>query len=163
MIRARLKLKHGPRRRDNARGDDPVVAVGWDVALDRVAAEVQSRVKDESYGNAAIFAGSYGWASAGRFHHAQGQMRRFLNLFGGHAYSVNTYSTGAAEVIVPHVMGNFYGLTEKMPTWEQIAAAYGKLVVAFGGLALKNSRKCIAAVLAGTSRARRKGPARIVG
>jgi biotin/methionine sulfoxide reductase len=130
-------LAHGPRRGANARGAEPFVAVPWDEALDRVAAEL-TRVKT-AHGNAAIFAGSYGWASAGRFHHAQSQMRRFLNLFGGHAHAVNTYSTGAAEVIVPHVMGNFWDLTAKMNTWDQVAA-HGELVVAFGGMALKNSQ-----------------------
>ncbi len=80
MIRAGW-LKHGPRRKDNARGQEPFVAVPWDEALDIVATEL-NRVKTR-FGNAAIFAGSYGWASAGRFHHAQSQMRRFLNLFGG--------------------------------------------------------------------------------
>jgi hypothetical protein len=35
------------------------------------------------YGNTAIFGGSYGWASAGRFHQANFQLYRLLNLFGG--------------------------------------------------------------------------------
>lgn len=130
-------LKHGARRDGNARGSEPFVAVPWDEALDIAAAEL-SRVK-QIHGNASIFAGSYGWASAGRFHHAQGQLRRFLNLFGGHAFSVNTYSAGAAEVIVPHVMGDFWGLTNQMSTWDVIAD-HTQLIVAFGGLALKNSQ-----------------------
>jgi hypothetical protein len=29
------------------------------------------------------YGGSYGWASAGRFHHAQSQLHRFLQKFGG--------------------------------------------------------------------------------
>jgi len=130
-------LKHGPRRSDNHRGAEPYVAVPWDEALDMVAAELQ-RVK-AAHGNASIFAGSYGWASAGRFHHAQSQMRRFLNLYGGHAYSVNTYSAAAAEVIVPHVMGNFWEMTNQMSTWDVIAE-HTQLILAFGGLALKNSQ-----------------------
>jgi hypothetical protein len=35
------------------------------------------RVKND-FGNSAIYAGSYGWASAGRFHHAKSQLNRFL-------------------------------------------------------------------------------------
>ena len=130
-------LKHGPRRRANARGAEPFVAVPWDEALDIVANELR-RVK-EAHGNAAIFAGSYGWASAGRFHHAPSQLRRFMNLFGGHAYSVNTYSTAAAEVIVPHVLGDFWSMTEQMTTWD-IIAANTKLMVMFGGASLKNGQ-----------------------
>ena len=136
MIR-RGWLKNGPKRGGNARGEEPFVAVPWDEALDRIAAEL-TRIKT-THGNKAIFAGSYGWASAGRFHHAQSQMRRFLNLLGGHAFAQNTYSTAAAEVMVPHVMGDFWQLILKMNTWEQIAAD-GELVVAFGGLALKNAQ-----------------------
>jgi len=45
--------------------------VSWDEALDLVAGEL-GRVKRD-FGNQAIFGGSYGWASAGRFHHAQSQ------------------------------------------------------------------------------------------
>ena len=48
---------------------------------------------------------SYGWASAGRFHHSQSQLHRFLNTIGGYTRSVNTYSSGASEVILPHVVG----------------------------------------------------------
>ena len=65
------------RNRDKARGGDSFVQVSWDDALDMVAGELQ-RVKQQ-YGNEAIFAGSYGWASAGRFHHAKTQLQRFLN------------------------------------------------------------------------------------
>ena len=58
------------------------------------------RVRDE-HGNESIFGGSYGWASAGRFHHAQSQLHRFLNCIGGYTRSVNSYSLGASEVILP--------------------------------------------------------------
>ena len=47
-----------------------------------------------------------GWASAGRFHHAQSQIHRFLNTaLGGYVRSVNSYSSGAATVILPHILG----------------------------------------------------------
>jgi hypothetical protein len=61
-------------------GKDPFVEVEWDTAL-AIVAEEPDRVRRE-HGNSAIYRGSYGWASAGRFHHAQGQLRRFLNLAG---------------------------------------------------------------------------------
>jgi biotin/methionine sulfoxide reductase len=102
MVRAGF-LEHGPQRPCTKRGAEPFVAVDWAQALDLVAAELK-RVRD-NFGNPSIFAGSYGWASAGRFHHAQSQMRRFLNLLGGFTYSVHAYSYAAAEVIMPHVVG----------------------------------------------------------
>jgi biotin/methionine sulfoxide reductase len=130
-------LKNGPRTDRNARGLEPFVAVAWDEALDLVAAELQ-RVR-KMHGNAGIFAGSYGWASAGRFHHAPSQLRRFMNLFGGHAYSVNTYSTAAAEVVMPHILGDYWILADQMTTWDVIAE-HTQLMVVFGGVSLKNGQ-----------------------
>ena len=43
------------------------------------------RVRSQ-HGDSAVFGGSYGWASAGRFHHAQGQLHRFLALGGGYTW-----------------------------------------------------------------------------
>ena len=54
-------LERGPERHGGGRGAEPFVAVGWDEALDLVAGEL-GRVAD-THGNAAIFGGSYGWAS----------------------------------------------------------------------------------------------------
>ncbi|NMH99140.1 molybdopterin-dependent oxidoreductase [Pseudonocardia acidicola] len=129
-------LERGPGP-DDRRGRDGFVEVGWDEVLDRLAAEL-ARVRDE-HGPAAVFGGSYGWASAGRFHHAQGQLHRFLNAaIGGYAYSVNTYSAGAAEVILPRVLGPFEAVVRRNITWEQVAA-HTDTVLAFGGMAVKNS------------------------
>ena len=96
------------------------------------------RVRDD-YGNQAIFAGCYGWASAGRFHHAQSQIHRFLNCIGGYTKSVNTYSFAAAEVIVPHVLGDFRGFIYNQTSWESIISE-GSLFVGFGGVPLKNGQ-----------------------
>ncbi|MCB8881124.1 molybdopterin guanine dinucleotide-containing S/N-oxide reductase [Acidisoma cellulosilytica] len=129
-----LEQGAGPSAR---RGRDSFVEVTWDQALDLLAGELQ-RVKD-SHGPGAIFGGSYGWASAGRFHHAQSQVHRFLNLtMGGYVRSVNSYSAGASSVIVPHILGNYHGLTMHNVTWEQVAE-HSEIVLAFGGMALKNS------------------------
>lgn len=120
------------------RGSDPFVALEWDEAIPLVAGEL-SRIK-QTYGNEALYAGSYGWASAGRLHHATSQMRRFLNLFGGHVRARNTYSTAAAEVIAPHIAAPFFDLCiYESTTWPKIAA-HTELMVAFGGISLKNAQ-----------------------
>ncbi|MBD9597370.1 molybdopterin guanine dinucleotide-containing S/N-oxide reductase [Ensifer sp. ENS05] len=119
------------------RGAGPFVEVDWDDALDIVAAEV-SRVRTQ-HGCSAIFGGSYGWASAGRFHHAQGQLHRFLNAVGGYTSSVNAYSYAAAEVILPHIIGSAEGLTSHQSTWDGIAGQ-GGLVVSFGGMPRRNAQ-----------------------
>ncbi|MDN5918198.1 MAG: molybdopterin-dependent oxidoreductase [Pseudonocardia sp.] len=121
---------------DERRGHDEYLEVGWDELLDRLAAEL-TRVRTE-HGDAAVYGGSYGWASAGRFHHAQGQLHRFLAVTGGYTRSVNSYSGGAAEVLIPHVLGGFDAVTRYAVSWDSVAA-HTDTVLAFGGMALKNS------------------------
>jgi len=135
MIR-RGWLENGPGP-DARRGSDEYVAVSWTRALDLLGAELL-RVRDGA-GPGAIFGGSYGWASAGRFHHAQSQIHRFLNVAcGGYVKSVNSYSSGSSQVLVPHIIGDYEDLTKRNVSWEQVAE-YSEIVLAFGGMALKNS------------------------
>ena len=130
-------LERGPRA-DAKRGDDDFVAMPWNEVLDRVAAELK-RVKTQ-HGVEAVFGGSYGWSSAGRFHHAQSQVHRFLNTtLGGYVRSVNSYSAGASEVLLPHFLGSLDQIARRAVTWDQIVE-HTDVVLAFGGLALKNSR-----------------------
>ncbi|MEO1193809.1 MAG: molybdopterin-dependent oxidoreductase [Pseudomonadota bacterium] len=111
---------------------DSHVEVPWDEALDLVAEELKRVIAD--YGNEAIFAGSYGWASTGRFHHAQSQMRRFLNTIGGFTASRTTYSHAAAEIIFPYITGfSNVELQESMTSWPLIER-HCELLVAFGGI-----------------------------
>ncbi|MEM7022925.1 MAG: molybdopterin-dependent oxidoreductase [Pseudomonadota bacterium] len=118
------------------RGADPFVAVPWDEALD-LAAEALKRVVDR-HGNESIYGGSYGWASAGRFHHSQSQLHRFLNQLGGYTYAVQSYSTGTANVIIPHIFGiPSFDLMNEAPTIEDVLA-HTRLVVSFGGISMKN-------------------------
>jgi biotin/methionine sulfoxide reductase len=119
------------------RGAEPFVPVPWDEALDLVAGEIE-RIRRQ-HGNQAIYAGSYGWASAGRFHHAQSQIHRFFNLAGGYTRSVNAYSHATAEVILPRVIAKLRPVLDGATDWSSIAAA-GELVVTFGGIPLKNAQ-----------------------
>ncbi|MBP06353.1 MAG: Asp-tRNA(Asn)/Glu-tRNA(Gln) amidotransferase GatCAB subunit C, partial [Marinovum sp.] len=130
-------LESGPGSRPERRGIDPFVRVSWDQANQIVAAELERVIA--SHGNEAIYAGSYGWASAGRFHHAPGQLHRFLNSVGGYTKSVNTYSFAAAEVIVPHVIGHFRDYIYNQTSWTSVRD-HCQLFVAFGGVALKNGQ-----------------------
>jgi len=63
------------------RGREPFVPVSWDHALELVAGELDRVRRD--HGHSAIMGGSQGWASAGIFHEARMQVRRFLATFGG--------------------------------------------------------------------------------
>lgn len=135
MVRAGY-LDKGPASRER-RGGEPFVPVSWPEAT-RLVAEAIERVR-AAHGNEAIFGGSYGWASAGRFHHAQSQLHRFLNMAGGYTRSVNTYSYAAAEVLLPHILGDLSGLAVNHTPWEMLAE-HARLIVMFGGMPLKNAQ-----------------------
>ncbi|MFP1877137.1 molybdopterin-dependent oxidoreductase [Lonsdalea quercina] len=119
------------------RGKEPFVEVDWDVALDLVAEE-NRRVRDR-YGADGLFAGSYGWSSAGRYHHARSQVRRFYFSGGGAVDQAGNYSWGAAQFFLPYVIGTFHPLTGKVTEWRSVAD-HCQLFIAFGGLALKNAQ-----------------------
>ena len=128
-----------PDKARHLRGEDEFVELPWDEALDIASAELD-RIR-KKHGNEAIFGGSYGWASAGRFHHALSQVHRFLNCIGGYVSSVASYSTAAAQAIIPHVLGmHFLKLMwGSQNAWPTIAENTHMLVM-FGGINPKNSQ-----------------------
>lgn len=130
-------LHGGPGTRTDLRGRDPFVEVSWEDANRLVATEL-GRVCN-SHGNNAIFAGSYGWASAGRFHHAQSQLKRFLNCIGGFTGSKYTYSFAAAEAMIPHILGSFRAYLDTCTSYASIRD-HTRLFVCFGGVPLKNGQ-----------------------
>ena len=119
------------------RGADAFVPVSWDQAINLVAVELE-RVK-EKHGNQAIFAGSYGWSSAGRFHHARSQLHRFLNGYGGFTGQVQNYSYAAAISLLPHIIGTLEAVQGPLSSWDGIAK-HTELMVCFGGVPLKNTQ-----------------------
>lgn len=140
----RSYLENGPRPSDGPapdpaleRGREPFVEVSWDTALDLVAAEL-ARIRSD-HGNSAIFAGSYGWGSAGRFHHAQTQLKRFLNSIGGFTRSEGNYSYNAAIVLAPHIVGPFYDCVAQSTRLSTVARE-GALMVMFGGAPLRSAQ-----------------------
>ena len=113
---------------DGKRGDDAFVPVSWERAYDII--EQQLRRIYASYGPQSIFAGSYGWRSAGVLHKAFTLMQRFLNLAGGYVGHLGDYSTGAAQVILPHVLGTLE-VYEQQTSWE-VVLDESKVVVLWG-------------------------------
>jgi biotin/methionine sulfoxide reductase len=130
-------LERGPGSAPELRGREPFVEVAWDVALDLVAADL-ARVK-EADGNKAIFGGSYGWSSAGRFHHAQSQVHRFLNMIGGYVRHTDSYSLGAGRVIMPHILMSLEESWDQATSFD-VMAEHTELFVAFGGVPAKNAQ-----------------------
>ena len=129
-------LKNGPGT-GKGRGAEPFVPVSWEKALDLVSGELR-RVK-ETYSNEAIFGGSYGWASAGVFHYARTQIRRFLFAYGGCVDQATNYSFGTATAFVPHIVGDLKSVTGPMTTWAAVAR-HSEMLVLFGGANPKNTQ-----------------------
>ena len=132
-------LKEGPNSKNFLRGVEPFVSISWARAEALVASELKRVSKN--HGNSAIYAGSYGWASAGRFHHAQSQLHRFLNCIGGYTKSKFTYSFAAAEAMIPHILGSYRAFLDTCTSWDSIIENT-ELFVCFGGIPLKNGQIC---------------------
>ncbi|MEM7526186.1 MAG: molybdopterin-dependent oxidoreductase [Pseudomonadota bacterium] len=120
------------------RGAEPFVELPWDEALE-IAARELDRVRAE-HGNGAIYGGSYGWASSGRFHHAQSHIHRFLNCIGGYTSSIDTYSFAAISTLTPHIAGHFRRLMLDQATAWPVIEEHTELMLMVGGLALKNAQ-----------------------
>ena len=130
-------LDGGISSRRDQRGAEPFVNVSWNEALDLAAAEIK-RVT-ATFGNSAVFAGSYGWSSAGRFHHAQSQVHRFMNCLGGYVAHLGTYSLGAARTLLPRILMDMDVLRSQQTAWVSLEH-HCELLVAFGGVPAKNAQ-----------------------
>lgn len=108
------------------RGRDEWVRISWDKAFDLVANEMQ-RVRQQ-YGSEAIFGGSYGWYSCGSLHASRTLLQRYLNVTGGFINTKGDYSTGAVQVIMPHVVGNIEVYAQQT-SWHTIVESTELLVI----------------------------------
>jgi biotin/methionine sulfoxide reductase len=133
----RPAIREGWREGRPRTGDDKFHEVPWDEALELVAGEL-TRIRGY-FGDTAIFGGSYGWSSAGRLHHARTLVRRFLFQGGGCVDQVGNYSWGAAQFLLPHVIGTYQPVAGRVTDWASVVK-HTKLIIAFGGLALKNAQ-----------------------
>ncbi|MBK1624828.1 trimethylamine-N-oxide reductase TorA [Afifella marina] len=137
MVR-RAFLEQGPGADPEGRGTGDFVRVSWEKAIELVANELV-RVRD-TYGPTGIFGGSYGWKSPGKMHNCQTLLRRLLKLNGGFTNSSGDYSTGAAQVILPYVVGSIE-VYEQCTTWP-VLAENTELMVFWGANPLRNSEIC---------------------
>ncbi|EIJ71050.1 trimethylamine-N-oxide reductase TorA [Pasteurella bettyae] len=108
------------------RGHDEWVQVSWDKAFELVAGEMK-RVR-EANGPSGIFAGSYGWYSSGALHACRTLLHRYMNVTGGFVGTKGDYSTGAAQVIMPHVLGTIE-VYEQQTSWETILETTDTIVL----------------------------------
>jgi len=126
MVR-RAFLEQGAGAAVEQRGAGDFVRVSWDQAIDLVVSELQ-RARD-THGPAGTFAGSYGWKSPGKLHNCQNLLRRALNvgMNGAFVNSTGDYSTGASQIIMPHVMGTLE-VYEQQTVWPVVMESTDLLV-----------------------------------
>ena len=62
--------------------------------------------------------------SAGIFHDARAQLRRFLSAFGGFVDQTSNYSFGTALTFLPHVLGSAQAVAGPLTSWSSIARPY---------------------------------------
>ncbi|WP_095230017.1 molybdopterin guanine dinucleotide-containing S/N-oxide reductase [Helicobacter sp. 13S00401-1] len=86
------------------RGKDTWIRVPYRKALELIT--IALKETREQKGSDAIYVGGNGWKSSGNMHNAIVLLQRFMNLSGGFSHKIGTFSTGAAEVIMPHVLGS---------------------------------------------------------
>ena len=104
-------------RKPELRAKDPFVRVDWDTAFALTTKAIVDTIKN--HGNESIFSSSYGgWAHGGVLtpNVLQG---RFFNLIGGMSVTVGDYSGGAAQVLMPHVIGDME-VYSRQTSWYQI-------------------------------------------
>ncbi|WP_298759779.1 molybdopterin guanine dinucleotide-containing S/N-oxide reductase [uncultured Campylobacter sp.] len=110
------------------RGLDEWVELKYEDAIKLVARELKKT--REQKGADSVFAGSYGWQSTGNVHVSRTLLHRFMNLSGGFTGVTGDYSTGAAQVIMPHVTGSNQ-VYEQQTSWP-VVLENSKVVVFWG-------------------------------
>ncbi|MCL7705220.1 molybdopterin-dependent oxidoreductase, partial [Enterobacter kobei] len=108
-----------PDKPQGIRGQDEFVRVSWDDALALIHAQ-HKRIR-ERYGPSSIFAGSYGWRSNGVLHKASTLLQRYMSLAGGYTGHLGDYSTGAAQAIMPYVVGG-NEVYQQQTSWPLVLA-----------------------------------------
>jgi biotin/methionine sulfoxide reductase len=127
----------GDRAGGTPRGGDAFVGVSWDQAT-RLVADELARVR-AAHGPASIFGGSYGWSSAGRFHHARTQLHRMLAVSGGFTGQLTNYSFAAGMTLMPHVVGTNDVIHGPVVDWRAISR-HARLMLCFGGILTRNGQ-----------------------
>lgn len=121
-------LEKGPGSRSDLRGRDEWVKVSWEKAIQLVSDEI--RRLQSTFGPSSIYAGSCGWKSTGMLHNCRALLHRLMNLSGGFLSYSGDYSTGAAQVIMSHVVGSTE-VYDQQTTWPNVIE-HSELVVLWG-------------------------------
>ena len=118
------------------RGDNRFVRVSWDEALDFFYRELERIQK--TYGPSALLTAS-GWQSTGMFHNASGMLASCHCAAWQQREYRGDYSTGAAQVILPRVVGSMEVYEQQ--TSRPLVLENSKTIVLWGSDLIKTSRR----------------------
>jgi trimethylamine-N-oxide reductase (cytochrome c) len=121
-------LKDPNNPKPELRGAEEWVRVSYKDAIKLISTELKKTRKEK--GAQGIFAGSYGWKSSANMHNCRTLLHRFMTSTGGFVGTVGDYSTGASQVIMPHVLGTIE-VYEQQTSWPVIIE-HSKVVVLWG-------------------------------
>lgn len=127
-----LKNRHNGDR--TTRGDNRFVRITWDEALDLFYNELE-RVQKE-HGPSGLYAGATGWRQTGQMHSCGNHMQRAIAMHGDSVAKVGDYSTGAAQFILPYIMGSTEVYSQGT-SWPLILD-HSKTIVLWGNDLYKN-------------------------
>ncbi len=96
-------FKNGYKSDRTQRGDNRFVRVSWDQAIDLMYNEME-RIQ-QTYGPSGLLRGHVGWRSVGQVHSCGNHMHRGIKMHGNSIGTMQDYSTGAGQTIMPYVMG----------------------------------------------------------
>lgn len=108
---------NNPDSAQGLRGQDEFIRISWDEAYQLIHRQ-HMKIRQQ-YGAQSIFAGSFGWRSSGVLHKAQTLLQRYMSMAGGYSGHMGDYSTGASQVIMPHVVGSIE-VYEQQTTYPMI-------------------------------------------
>jgi anaerobic dimethyl sulfoxide reductase subunit A len=119
-----------PLIRDGERGSGRFREASWDEAL-RITAEKLNQIRSKHGGSAVLNLGSAGTTSA--LHGTPQLLGRFLNLFGGATKLTGSYSSGAANFILPYLLGDDWRVSGSDPATMQ----YSEMIILWGANVLE--------------------------
>ncbi|WP_461535536.1 trimethylamine-N-oxide reductase TorA [Spongorhabdus nitratireducens] len=127
-------LKNREKSDTTQRGNNRFVRVSWDQALDFFYEELE-RVQ-KTHGPSGLYAGHTGWKANGVYHNCIAAMQRAIGLHGTFVKKVGDYSTGAAQVILPRVVGSTEVYSQQT-SWP-LVMKHSNTIVFWGSDPIKN-------------------------
>ena len=119
-----------PLIREGERGSGRFREAGWDEAL-RVTAQRLADIRSTFGASAVLNLGSAGSTSA--LHGTAPLLDRFLGLFGGATRLTGSYSSGAANFVLPHVLGDDW----RASGFDAATMQYSRMIILWGANVLE--------------------------